>query len=109
MIPEMYDVSDAELEEMKKEGVVSSRQGLAAFASTALNLDITIPIEILGEKPKEEEPDRVEITVTGYQYDSIANKVVVQGIYRSKTKITSATILRSMGGTAVQGLSLIHI
>ncbi|MBK6936733.1 MAG: hypothetical protein IPH18_07475 [Chitinophagaceae bacterium] len=51
-IPEMYDVSDAEPEDMKKEGGKFIYKGLAAFASTALNLDITIPIEILGEKPK---------------------------------------------------------
>lgn len=103
VIHEMYDVADGELDEIKREAGVSGRQGLAAFASTALNLDITIPIEVLGEKPKEEEPDRVEITVTDYGYDSIANKVVVTGIYRSKTKITAASILRSMGGSAVQG------
>lgn len=105
VVHEMYDVSDGELEEMKKEGIVGSRQGLAAFASVALNVEIVIPIEVLGEKKKKEDddPDRVEITVTNYGYDTLSKRMIVTGTYRSKTKITSATFFRNMGGPAVQG------
>jgi len=103
VVHEMYDMSDAELEEIIKEGVVSSRQGLAAFSTTAVNVEIVIPIEVLGEKKKEDDPDRVEITVTNYGYDTLSGRIKVSGTYRSKTKITSATIFRSAGGAAVQG------
>lgn len=58
-----------------------------------------IKIKIEGKQ----DPERVMIAITSATMDTSANTVHVTGTYRSKSAITSATIFRALGGSAVQG------
>ena len=71
----------------------------SSHCSDLIRLMQTVQIKVAGD----EDPERVMIAITRAVLDTTAHAVRVTGTYKSKSAITSASILRVDGGAAIQG------